>query len=250
MELLNGIVFTHDSRGRIAVVSLSNACVCLQQQSEDSCFNRVWVVNRLGMLGFLDAQTSECHFVGNLPSRLLDIAMDSKGCLYGVDAHGLYRINKDTAELDLIGKHNLGIGITGTLVFGGNDALFAVSDGGYSIDPMTGALIYSVDSDIKYANRDLSQDISLLEKYEKAGRFVQLDLLTGKAEPAKNISANAIKMLLRKKRILHGTWDKKIYTTNSMTGVITEVPSFLLQGDEHKRYDSHNMNLLLDDMVS
>lgn len=97
----------------------------------------LWVGDRDGQLGTVDLDTGDVAVIGQMDVPMQDIAFDPNGDLWGVSHTSLYKIDKMTAELALVGKLSETRG--SSLVFDTEGILYtAYTTGLYTIDTTTG----------------------------------------------------------------------------------------------------------------
>jgi hypothetical protein len=97
----------------------------------------LWISDSDGTLGTVNLADGAVSIVGQMRVVMTDIAFDAQGDLWGVSsASALYRINHDTAAVQLVG----GIGQrVNSLVFGDDGTLYAAHTWLMRINPATGA---------------------------------------------------------------------------------------------------------------
>lgn len=96
----------------------------------------LWVGDSDGTLGTVDVASGTATVVGEMPVTMTDIAFDPSGNLWGISFNQLYRIDKTTAGVALVG--NLGISAN-SLVFGADGTLYAANTNLYTLNTTTGA---------------------------------------------------------------------------------------------------------------
>lgn len=90
-------------------------------------------------LGTVDVATGAVSIIGNMGVQMTDIAFDPDGNLFGVSFSDVYSINKNTAQVSLIGAHGIAGG--NALLFGSDGTLYAAgadTTNLFTVNPNTG----------------------------------------------------------------------------------------------------------------
>ncbi len=107
-----------------------------QYCQQDTGKTYLWICDTAGNLGRY--HEGDVEVIGRMRVVMTDIAFNAEGDLYGISFHELYRIDPQTAEIDLVGRHGIPGG--NALVFGPDGTLYGAGSNNklYAIDSRSG----------------------------------------------------------------------------------------------------------------
>lgn len=104
----------------------------------NASYHQIWLSDGSGNIGYVDLRTGEVNKVTKVNKVLTDIAFSPSGDLFGIAGKNLYKINRQTGALTLVGSHN-NISATNSLTFDNQGQLFAANSSLYRLNPNNGA---------------------------------------------------------------------------------------------------------------
>lgn len=195
--------------------------------------NDLWIVDKDGGLGYVNVTTGQLTYIGNMGVVLTDIAFDPQGNLYGISFGDLYSINKQTAQVTMIGSHNNGTGAKNSLVFSSDGRLFAAWDALYTLDVATGTstLIgnggdtYRSSGDLAFHKGKLymsSRDID-----STGDELLEMNIANGSGTSVGTLGAESLYYSLSSNRSkLYTVKGTQIYSVDPTTAALTAVANY------------------------
>jgi hypothetical protein len=182
-----------------------------------------YVIDDSGQMATVDIATKGITIIGNTGSFMNDIAFAPNGDLYGVSVDSLYKINKASAAMTLVGP--MGIVDSTSLEFGSDGTLYTASNNLYALNSSAGAakLIgnggtpYHSSGDIVFLDDEMYLTSNLDRNND---HLLKLNPVTGAASFVGAIGFNKIYGLATNDDVtLYGFSGTKMITIDPTTGV-------------------------------
>lgn len=192
----------------------------------------LWISDTTGGLGIVDASNGNVQLVGNTGAVLTDIAFDANQDLWGISFGQLYRVNRTTAALTLVGNTNTGP--LNALVFGANGTLYAAGQDGVlvSLNTTTGAATSLGSFGFRSAGDLAFVGGSLYLSEFDGNRLLRISLTPSvSATVVGSIGfANVFGLATPDNVALYGAAGRQILSVNTTTGAGTVVANYDGQG--------------------